>query len=345
MKKIYCIVLSAVAALFLLSCTDEWDPVWTLKYDDPGTISAVTLYPNLTISELKALYKHDGTPVHIEEDYVIGGQVTSDDRAGNVYRSLYIQDETGAIELKLGRTALYNDYRPGQWIYVKCMGLTIGNYNGMLQLGLEDASGTYETAYMLSDYLITSHVFKGAAAEPLAPQEVTEDEVKESVAEGFSSDLLGRYVTLKGLRYGDEIFALLYIDPSKDTKESSNRIFLSDETYGVKTWAMSKVGFTDNLMMGSFDRATSADNARKVSDPDLKEELQRNASPVTVSQYFLMGGTQVQIRTSGYSRFADKEIDAAVLSGEKTIDVTGILTNYQGAAQFTLLDEDGVTVN
>lgn len=355
MKKIYSIILSASAALAAFSCSDEWDPVLTLKYEDPGPAATVTLTPNITIQELKALYKSEGQPVHIEKDYVIGGQVISEDRAGNIYRSLYIQDESGAIELKLGKTSLYNDYKPGQWVYVRCMGLELGNYNGMLQLGLEDASGSYETAYMLADYLISSHVFRGEKADPLAPEELTEDQVAQCISDGFQSPLLGRYVTLRGLKYGckqdkystatTRIFALIYIDPSKDTKLLSNRIFLSDETYGVTTWAMSKLGFLGYLNAGNFDSAKSADDARRVSDPDLKAELNKNAGAVTLSQYFLMGDTEIQIRTSGYCRFADTQIDPAVLSGEKTVDITGILTNYQGAAQFTLLDVSGVVIN
>ena len=58
-----------------------------------------------------------------------------------------------------------------------------------------------------------------------------------------------------------------------------------------------------------------------------------------------MGSKEIQIRTSGYSKFADTEIDPAVLSGEKTIDATGILTLYQGSVQFILLDIDGIKVN
>jgi hypothetical protein len=57
-----------------------------------------------------------------------------------------------------------------------------------------------------------------------------------------------------------------------------------------------------------------------------------------------MGETIVQVRTSGYARFADKEIDKDVLSGETPISVTGILTNYQGSIQFTLIDEDSVVL-
>lgn len=72
----------------------------------------------------------------------------------------------------------------------------------------------------------------------------------------------------------------------------------------------------------------------------------------TVSQYFSLGSTPVQIRTSGYSKFADTEIPAEVLgdvnatsADGKSIDVTGILTIYNGSAQFTLIDLDGVKVN
>ena len=287
-------MIFAAAAVLLSSC-EEWDPVVNVKYDDVYVDEGVTMTPNTTIAELKALYTTAGQPVKLEDDdMVIGGQVISEDRAGNIYRSLYIQDESGAIELKLGKTSLYNDYKPGQWVYVRCMGLELGNYNGMLQLGLEDASGSYETAYMLADYLISSHVFRGEKADPLAPEELTEDQVAQCISDGFQSPFLGRYVTLRGLKYGcktdkystatTRIFALIYIDPSKDTKLLSNRIFLSDETYGVTTWAMSKLGFLGYLNAGNFDSAKSADDARRVSDPDLKAELNKKLTTAKMTQ-------------------------------------------------------------
>ena len=59
----------------------------------------------------------------------------------------------------------------------------------------------------------------------------------------------------------------------------------------------------------------------------------------------------MQIRTSGYSRFADAEIPAEVIGDPASstadgvaIDATGLLSIYSGAAQFTLIDLDGVTV-
>ena len=46
----------------------------------------------------------------------------------------------------------------------------------------------------------------------------------------------------------------------------------------------------------------------------------------------------MQVRTSGYSRFADVPIPEDVRNGSKKVDIVGILSRYQGSAQFTLLD-------
>ena len=56
-----------------------------------------------------------------------------------------------------------------------------------------------------------------------------------------------------------------------------------------------------------------------------------------------MGSKEVQIRTSGYSRFADTQIDPEILNGKK-INVKGILTTYNNAAQFTLIDLGGIEI-
>ena len=63
-----------------------------------------------------------------------------------------------------------------------------------------------------------------------------------------------------------------------------------------------------------------------------------------VSHYFKVGSTDVQVRTSGYAKFADVELDPALRDGSKKADITGILTIYSGAAQFTLVDEPSVSV-
>ena len=224
MNKIFYAIGTFAAALTLLASCDEWEPVFTGDYGKADVYKPVTLTPNKTIMELKSLYKN--APVKIEDGIIIGGQVISEDKSGNIYKSIYIQDATGAIEVKIGKNSLYNDYKLGQWVYVKCSGLTLGAYNGMIQLGYEDASGEYETSYLDVQYIIDTHIFRGEIDTPLAPKKVAESDL-------LKEENLGCYVEIDGLKYGSvknpkgEIFCLIYIDSNKDKKSNSNRIFLS----------------------------------------------------------------------------------------------------------------------
>ncbi len=73
-------------------------------------------------------------------NYYIKGKVISSDAQGNVYKSLYIDDGTAGIELKLCGT-LYTIYKldlsrmDSQWVYVKLKDFYLGNYRMMLSLG------------------------------------------------------------------------------------------------------------------------------------------------------------------------------------------------------------------
>ena len=341
MKKIF-YSIAIILSFMAVSC-EEWEPVFG-NQGEPAEPAAQTQPVNTTIAQLKAFY--NGKPYHFENDVIIGGKIISSDISGNIYRSLYIQDETGAIEVKIGNSGLYNDYQLGQTLYVNCKGLVIGNYGGMLQIGAEDPTGEYETAYIDVKSLISSHIFKGEKGTPVSPQVLSEADVKEALKSGYKSPNFGKLVTLNDLTYGKEIFVLIYIDPNKDKKASSNRLFLSDQQWGVDTWAFSENQMKKYIFSGVWDSAKIGNSGdyNYGTVRDHLNELYNNASAYAVSQYFKMpGGTEVQVRTSGYAKFSDSKINEAILNGAK-INLTGILTNYNGAAQFTLIDLDGVKV-
>ena len=333
MKKILIITMLWAAAAFVTTSCSEWDPIVNLGYDQPEEYQVPDIKANTTIAAVKAMYK--GKPVHIEKDLIIAGQVTTSDQAGNIYRFFYIQDETGAIEIKIGKSSVHNEYRVGQWVFVKLDGLTLGAYEGMLQIGLDDPSGEYETSYLDLQRIIDLHIIKGKMDTPVKPAVLSESEL-------FLEENMDRLVTLNGLKYGNEVFALLYPDPYGDKKSTANRVFLSDKTWGITTWAMSKNKMQAYLDSGIWDSAVTADGGKTVAQ--LKKEGAIESVATYVTQYFKMGSQDVQIRTSGYAKFADIELDEGVLNGTKSINVTGILSNYRGAAQFTLIDLDGVEV-
>ena len=376
MKKVL-LTLAAIAAL--VSCQslkEEWQPVFTFDDNEPDAFVPYTeaTLPGFsgeftTIKALKEMYKTGGVELG---NVWIKGQVISDDREGNVYRELYIQDNTGGIDVKIGKSSLYSEFTRGQWVYVKCEGLTLGAYNGMPQLGLEkDKDSEYETSYIDLQELINRHVFRGEQANALAPTTITEADIKAAIAAGFSGELWGKLVKIEGLKYGAKstystdnykrIFILLYVDQYKDKKSGDNRVFCSQKTYGVNTWAMSKAKFLEYLDGGNFDECQTngklgMNDAFTSFDKDntktVKEMLRENAVAVTTSHYFHIGETPVQIRTSGYAKFSDVEIVPAIIGDPNASDdadcapvtVTGILTIYNGAAQLTLVDNPTVSV-
>lgn len=354
MKRFYIAILAAAA---LLAGCEEFQPVFTGKYPDPEQqyIYSDEDFGNkfTTIADLKKMY--NGKPVKVNKRCVIKGQVTTSDQVGNLYKSLYIQDETAGIEVKIGKNGLYNEYKLGQWIYVDCTDLTVGDDNGMINLGYEDPTNEYETSYLEHAYIIDSHVFKGAYADPVEPVVVSEADILKEVN-------MGRLVTIENLKYSYYgynkdtktnktiyIFILAYVDPNGNRKDyTNNGIFIkeswnqpADKDLWVDTWACSETKWKEYLNSGIFDNVKVAGTTvGGLKNPDGTYNI--GSMAYSVSQYFTMGSTGVQVRSSGYARFADTKIPAEVLDGTATVTFTGILTKYDGKPQFTLIDLNGV---
>ena len=377
------IITAALLALASCGLKEEFQPVFTGKYPAPeperywsdedfGRITSIAdLVSGYTIGQPKVL-----------GSTVIKGTVSTTDRPGNFYKSFYIQDETGGIEIKVGKNGLYNDYLLGQTVYVDCEDLTLGMYGyksgnyggmGMAQLGFSDPSGSYETSYMEIPLLIDAHVLRGNPSElhPVTPAVITSASQlpDPKTATQATNKLIGSMVTLKGLTYGNEVFCLLYLDSNQDKKSYTNRVFLSssnssDPTCGITTWAMSKEKMTEYLYSGIWDECKVGSGNTYAEDEEGNtltvgsyrgenglydasingfNGIERTA--YNVSQYFKLGSTDIQIRTSGFCKFCDVEIDPDVLSGRVTIDVTGVLTLYQGSFQLVVNNIDDITVN
>ena len=392
MKKSIIILFAAAAAL--VSCQglkEEFQPVFT--FGDPGYEAFVPVnmddQVNATIAQVKALYTTHGKPVEITQDLIIKGEITTSDEDGNVYREIYIQDATGGLDLKLGRSSSYDDFKPGQILYIKCKGLTIGEYGyksgnyygaGLLQLGLkgdgweayENKETTtvpeYETAYIDLVPIINKHIFRGEILpkeQRIQPATYTGAQLT-AIKDDTQSAIVGNLCFLPGLTYGNshggkEIFCLFYPDPNLNhsKNEAWNRVFLSsplnnttanDYTFGITTWALTKNRFYQLASSGIWDDVEIGDSSQgKVGtgitkesyfgyERPYKEVILDHPSAQSVSHYFMYDGVEVQVRSSGYARFADIELPLAVRKGRQKVDVLGVLTRYQGGAQFTLLD-------
>ncbi|MEG2069747.1 MAG: DUF5689 domain-containing protein, partial [Bacteroidales bacterium] len=143
------ILMLAMVGLFA-SCDLEQDVAPAITYDGPPA--------NCTIAEILA-YHNSASDLYdsIPTGKIFTGIVISSDKDGNIYKTLYIQDSTGGIQLKVDNSALYNKYPIGQRVYIKCNGLVLGDYNNSYQLGwwengkLSNIASTRENSVIFRD--------------------------------------------------------------------------------------------------------------------------------------------------------------------------------------------------
>ena len=167
MKNIWKILTGLMllaSSAYLTSCVKG-------DFDEPPIyIPTVDFEANKTIAEIKTWYEEQQQQTNdlvlIEEDFIISGIVVANDESGNLYKKIVIQDETAGIELSLDQTNLYNIYKVGQKLFVKCKGMYIGDYNQLIQLGY-DFEGSIGR---MPEVFIENHLFRdslpGAAPEP-----------------------------------------------------------------------------------------------------------------------------------------------------------------------------------
>lgn len=125
--SVYFLGLFALLAISLSSCVkNDFDA-------PPGDGEDPDIAVTTTIAQLKQQYT--GTPFRITDDVVIKGVVISDDKEGNFYKSLVIQDSTAGILIRVDQTNLYTEFPVGRRVFVKCKNLWVGEYEGLIQMG------------------------------------------------------------------------------------------------------------------------------------------------------------------------------------------------------------------
>lgn len=185
-KKHSVISLAAVliaSSLFIVSCQK--------KFSDPPPMGDPGVVANISIKDVKARYT-SGQAVEITDDAIIEGVVGCDDRSGNYYQQIAIQDSTGGVLLRLGSSNLYNDYPVGRKVYVKLKGLYLGQYNGTLQFGggLDSSYLVQGGVTLLAKNLIDQHIIKGALNQPLVPKVVTVSMLTTNLQNPYISTLV-----------------------------------------------------------------------------------------------------------------------------------------------------------
>ncbi len=179
--KILSVLSVVIGMLYLPACID-----YDFAEPEKATYNP-DIEANTTIEELKDLYT--GELTLIEDDVVIKGTVIANDKSGNYYKTIVIQDSTAGLPISLDAYELHNLYHVGDLIYVKCKGLYIGTYGGEIQLGADYNGSVGRIAEpVIKDYLI-----KSDGGIPIVPKEIT--------ISALNGNLVNELVILKNVQF------------------------------------------------------------------------------------------------------------------------------------------------
>src|SRR4051794_19320756 len=107
------------------------------SYDQPpGATDDVNIVANTTIATLKGLHTLSGVYDIVQDNIVISGIVVANDKSGNLYKQIFIQDSTGAMQILLEASSVYGSFPVGRRVFVKCKGLCLTDYHGTMEMGI-----------------------------------------------------------------------------------------------------------------------------------------------------------------------------------------------------------------
>lgn len=153
-----------MAALLITGCVH--DDI----YDDPNLAGyeCKDLTANMTIAQVKAL-KQPGVayvfPDASAPEMIMEGYVSSTDESGNIYKTIYIQDNpenpTHGFTISVDAVSTYTKFPQGSKIYIKLNGLALGTYGGLIQLGVKNAAATGPDAVSrIPETAVPAHIFR-----------------------------------------------------------------------------------------------------------------------------------------------------------------------------------------
>ena len=364
-------ILAMVVACFaLVGCYEDFDSVPERQiFDDTSFEAQFPEARYITIAECKEIFTsahgsisgtgensswNDTKYVQVEDDLYIKGKVVSDDEQGNVYKSLYIQDETSGIEIKLNNNVGVR-FPYGTWVYVRLKDLYIGNYRMMLNIGGAPSESYnkagehkfYANSNLEIQSIIDRHVFPGGPAEikvgtfaewQANPEEVdvitvTKDNYKTVLAKENREMLFGRLMRFEGLKchYAGVADQNGVVTPTMKSGSNENiypswiytdpRPIVNKPWY---RWAFRETDYTADGEEYATGRSLYGSVLFTYRD-DLLAQKEGDAG-IQGSQ----DGIYV-VRTSGYSRFANRPL---CKDGEKAT-ITAFFGIYSKRSTYT----------
>ena len=174
MKTINKIITLLIFSVTFFSCSRDFDapPLNEPQYEGEG---------NISIAELKEKYAEVKDAQLIEFDYVLQATVTANDKSGNIFKQIYVEDKTGGINIGLDQNSMYTTFAVGQELFIELHGLYMVEYGDELQIAYKGTTANripWETAQ--------THLFlNGWPTQKVEPTVLTLDQLSDKHVNTF----------------------------------------------------------------------------------------------------------------------------------------------------------------
>jgi hypothetical protein len=203
--KLRILLMFLFGAILLWGCQKWSDPDYIVKEWEGASPNQMWTIGKKTPNDIRnILSKHENgslpdsiIPASVGSTLrYVRAVVVSSDEGGNYYKSMAVQDSTGAVELQLDMTGLFSVYPVGQKIVLVCNGLLIGDYGTLPQVGwfYNDGVGRINSLFF-DKYIIKD----GMPSPNNIPKPLTNNNIDFS-----SKKDLNKLVRLEGVTFQDE---------------------------------------------------------------------------------------------------------------------------------------------
>lgn len=195
-----------VIAILISSCKKQ--------FDQPPFQTDPALVANTTIATLKTRHTIAGGFDDITTNVIISGVVVADDKSGNLYKQIFIEDSTGGLQIALEGSSLYGTFPVGRRVFVKCQGLALSDYHNTMLLGIKSVVGGVTQVGGIPAPMIQNYLVGGSINNPVVPHVVTSSQLTVSGAQGWLNPYIGRLIQLNNYEFTTADAGKTYADTS-----------------------------------------------------------------------------------------------------------------------------------
>jgi len=163
----------------------------TKPFDTPPENNVALPNANTTIRNIKLLHVKNNFE-KIMDDFIIQGIVIANDKSGNWYKQIIIQDESGGIVIRMDANNLYTNFQVGRKVAIKLKDLYLGDYGGVIQLGMgiDNADPNNPTLLPIPMSLFDKYIIKGSFNNVVAPKSVNINAFTTNLQDTLQSTLI-----------------------------------------------------------------------------------------------------------------------------------------------------------